>query len=90
MIAQGRAGGVRDLLALAEVQLLDVRTGLGQGLHRRVADALAAPKRQLTQKTAASSRDVLDYWSLWRIHSRKVNFSLFDFTVWCKKRPTDI
>lgn len=57
--AEGRAGGVRDLLALAQVQLLDVRAGLGQRAHRVVPDALASPKRQLSQEPAASSRYIL-------------------------------
>jgi hypothetical protein len=42
--AKGGARRVRDFLALAQVQLLDVWTGLGQRPHRQVADALAAAK----------------------------------------------
>lgn len=62
--AEGRAGRVRDLLALAQIELLDIGTRLGQGAHRVVADALASLERELPEESAATPRDIFYYWSL--------------------------
>lgn len=64
MATQGRAGCVRDLFALAQVQLLDVRAGLSQRPHRLVANALTSSQRQLTQEATASTGYIFYYWSL--------------------------
>lgn len=54
VLAELLYGNVADLLALGQIEMLDVMAVVGKGTDRVAADRLAAPQSQILQKAATA------------------------------------